>query len=376
MKTSFLQTLRLPAGLAFLACAALAGCGGGSGGAPAAAPPVAVTPVPTPAPTPSQQAQVTVIAGTKHDDGVPVAFKDGKGTMASFNRPEHFVLDKNGVIYATDACGIRKIATDGTVSTLAGAGAECDTSVDGTGAEARFTTLTGMTADAAGNLYVAEYGAIRRVTPEGVVTTLAGGVRSRDQQDGIGAGATFYTILALDIGPDGNLLVSDGEYVGRDRESPKCGPGANRLRQVTLQGVVTTLPESVLGCVAGAEEAPLALAVGLRFDSIGNLYLFHGHHLVKRDVDGSARYLNNEKGERIYAGGMPGVEALKLAPDDAGSLFYLDSYSLYKLAPDGSHTIPLDIDTVGARRVRGLTYIGNHQFLTAFDNQIVKVTLK
>jgi sugar lactone lactonase YvrE len=104
---------------------------------------------------------------------------DGRGTAARFAGPQDIVLASDGNLYVADTGNntIRKIVlATGDVTTLAGTASPTGGSVDGTGAAARFYTPRGITADAAGNLFVAEMrnAAIRRVTPAGVVTTPIG----------------------------------------------------------------------------------------------------------------------------------------------------------------------------------------------------------
>lgn len=132
---------------------------------------------------------------------------DGKGTMASFNLPIDVATDAKGNIYVADQGNkIRKITPDGVVSTLAGSGAQGD--ADGKGAAASFYDPTGIGLDASGNIYVADYGnnKIRKVTQQGVVTTLAGtGVFGSD--NGSGASATFKGPHDVAVDSYGRIFV-------------------------------------------------------------------------------------------------------------------------------------------------------------------------
>jgi len=100
---------------------------------------------------------------------------DGTGADALFNRPQGIGTDKEGNIYIADTYNntIRKITSSGVVSTLAGTAGQHG-NVDGTGGDARFDDPEGITVDDQGNAYVADRGnqLIRRVTPNGTVTTL------------------------------------------------------------------------------------------------------------------------------------------------------------------------------------------------------------
>jgi len=122
---------------------------------------------------------VTTLAGYQ-PDGI-VGDVDGTGSNARLNFPGGITVDKNGNVYVTEqsASTIRKITPGGVVTTLAGTFAFDDSglgSADGTGHAARFYAPWGITADAKGTLYVADWGncTIRKITSTGVVTTLGG----------------------------------------------------------------------------------------------------------------------------------------------------------------------------------------------------------
>ena len=114
------------------------------------------------------------------------------------------------------------------MSTLAGMAGAPD-SVDGTGAAARFYSPAGIVVASDGNLYVSDYGAsnIRRVTPAGVVTTLAGTAFSYGSVDGVGAAARFSGLESISADPSGNLYCADS--------------GNHSVRKITPGGSVTTI---------------------------------------------------------------------------------------------------------------------------------------
>ena len=122
-------------------------------------------------------------------------------------------LDASGNLYVADATNhvIRKIASDGTVSTLAGT-AGASGSTNGTGSAARFNSPNGVACDASGNLYVADTGnqLIRKITASGVVTSLAGSAGSSGAVNGAGTTARFSgpTGIAVD-GSGSNYYVAD-----------------------------------------------------------------------------------------------------------------------------------------------------------------------
>ena len=136
-------------------------------------------------------------------------FKDGKGTAASFNSPEGIAVDSKGVLYVADAANhrIRVIAADGTVTTLAGDSASGNT--DGKGTAARFYQPHGVAVDANGAVYVADaYNhRIRKIGTDGTVTTVAGS--SAGFIDGAGTTAKFQYPTDVVLDGTGALIVSD-----------------------------------------------------------------------------------------------------------------------------------------------------------------------
>lgn len=186
---------------------------------------------------------VTTLAGTPYTNG----HADGKGAAARFDQPEGVAIDSVGNLYVADTGSgtIRKVTPTGVVTTLAGTAWQMGYA-DGTGAEARFTEPEGIATDTAGTVYVADTKnhAIRKITPAGVVTTLAGitgserrkfrisigGDTDKDgpcSRDGSGVSACFSFPSGVATDSAGNVYVADT---------------ANQtIRKITSTGVVTTL---------------------------------------------------------------------------------------------------------------------------------------
>lgn len=133
---------------------------------------------------------------------------DGTLANAKFSTLACLTFDKNGIMYVTDSYRIRKITIDGTVSTLAGSSSSGN--VDGPGTSARFSTLDGIACDAAGNIFVSDqYNyKIRKVTPEGLVSTYAGS-GSASSRDGVGTAASINIPAGLTIDKFDNIYVID-----------------------------------------------------------------------------------------------------------------------------------------------------------------------
>ena len=162
-------------------------------------------------------------------------FLDGIGTSALFNRPGYITIDNQSNFYVTDSENrrVRKISAAGVVTTVAGSGASV--AIDGQGTAASFSTILGLTIDPTGNLFVIDdNGAkIRKISPAGLMTTFAGST-TRGFADGQGAAARF---AAVDIVSDaqGNLFVADDEN-GKIRKITPSGLVS------TVAGRGTTIP--------------------------------------------------------------------------------------------------------------------------------------
>ncbi len=135
---------------------------------------------------------------------------NGTGTAASFNNPFGVAVDSSGNVYVADNWNslIRKITSSGVVTTLAGSGSSG--SSNGTGSAASFKTPVGISVDSNGNVYVGDWGnnLIRKITPGGVVTTLAGS-GSSGSANGTGTAASFNGPAGIAVDTSGNVYVGD-----------------------------------------------------------------------------------------------------------------------------------------------------------------------
>jgi sugar lactone lactonase YvrE len=190
---------------------------------------------------------------------------DANGSSARFYFPAGVGVDTNGNVYVSDSVNetIRKITPTGDVSTLAGL-ARAYGSVDATGNAARFHNPSGLAVDLSGNVYVADEvnATVREVTPAGVVTTLAGYPGSAGTADGTGNAARFQYLNDVAVDASGNVYVAD--------------TGNQAIRKITQAGIVTTLagqsgnPGSVdgIGSVMRFNEPG-----GVAVDATGNLFI-------------------------------------------------------------------------------------------------------
>jgi sugar lactone lactonase YvrE len=200
---------------------------------------------------------------------------DGSGTAARFYVPSGVAVDSTGNVYVADSgnCTIRKITPAGVVTTLAGSARSCGT-VDGTGAEARFDFPYGLALDGAGNLYVTDIFSctIRKVTPTGGVTTLAGSADLTGSADGTSGEARFDSPYGMAVDGAGNVYVADVKN--------------HIIRRVTATGVVTTLAGT-----AGAPGSTDGTGTAARFnnpsgvalDGAGNVYVAdRNNHVIRK----------------------------------------------------------------------------------------------
>lgn len=166
--------------------------------------------------------QVSLVAGDNSATDGASGNTDGTGSNARFNYPCGITVDRAGNLYVADTGNhrIRKIVNaladgGGTVSTLAGSTSGY---ADGTGTSAKFESPMDISVDTAGYLYIADTSnhRIRRVSPSGVVTTIAG-TGTQGCADGAGNVATFCLPTAIAIDAAGNLYVSDGVWEERVR---------------------------------------------------------------------------------------------------------------------------------------------------------------
>ena len=219
------------------------------------------------------QATVAVLAG----DGVP-GTTDAIGTRARFSEPFGIVAAPDGTIFVADAGHahlIRRVAPDGRVSTVAGGARGFR---DGVGPNAAFSTPSGLARAPDGTLYVADTGnhAIRRITADGSVSTLAGD-GTPGYADGPAHQARFNGPIGIAVAPDGRIIVTDTYN--------------DRIRVIDANGIVTTLagsgqPGTDDGVSGGASfDTPTGLAI----DTRGNLYVADIGSGIVRVVDMNGR---------------------------------------------------------------------------------------
>ncbi|MEQ5838511.1 NHL repeat-containing protein [Paraburkholderia acidicola] len=267
---------------------------------------------------------VTTLAGS-----ATAGSTNGTGAAASFNGPFGVAVDASGNVYVTDSNNneIRKITPAGVVTTLAGSGAAG--SADGTGAAASFSNPNGVAVDASGNVYVADSGnnKIRKITQAGVVTTLAG-AGAAGSADGSGAAASFSFPGGVALDGAGNLYVADTSN--------------NEIRKITPAGVVTTLAGSA---ASGSTDSTGSAAsfngpFGVSVDASSNIYVADSNNNVIRKITpaGVVTTLagSTKSGSANGIGGAVSFnDPLGVAVDTSGNLYAADiaNNEIRKLTP-------------------------------------------
>ena len=175
---------------------------------------------------------------------------DGDGSDARFSILRGVAVDGTGNIFVTDSYTVRKITPSGTVITFCGKSGASG-SVDAMGNKARFSVPAGLAVDSAGNVYVADIYTIRKITPAGMVSPLAGTVKHAGGANGAGVSARFSDqAKGVAVDSAGNVYVADS--------------GNNSIRKITPSGLVSTL---------AGQDARFYHPRGIAVDSTGNVYV-------------------------------------------------------------------------------------------------------
>jgi sugar lactone lactonase YvrE len=274
---------------------------------------------------------VTTLAGLTGAAGST----DGSGGSSRFNLPAGVAMDAAGNVYVADSSNqtIRMITPAGLVTTLAGSAGTSGTN-DGTGVAARFNTPSGVALDSQGNVYVADTGnhAIRRITPTGEVTTLAGALGTSGSVDGTGGAARFYLPASVAVDAAGNVFVADAAN--------------HTIRRISTNAVVTTWAGSA-GAAGSANgtggsarfNGPNGVAVGTN----GNVYVADTFNHTIRKITAS-RAVTTLAGSAGTAGSANGTgtaarfnQPASVAADAAGNVYVADysNNSLRKVTSAG-----------------------------------------
>ena len=269
--------------------------------------------------------EVTTFVGQPGDAG----YGDGTGSAAKFAAPSDVAVDEAGNVYVADAGNrvIRKITPGGVVSTLAGMPKVTGTQ-DGYRSEARFDWPQGIAVDKAGNVYVADTTkeTIRKITPDGMVSTFAGLAATGGDADGVGSAARFRGPEGLAVDGAGNVYVIDSHNY--------------TLRKITPGGEVTTVAGKRGNGATNMFNEPHSVAI----DPLGNVFVGDGPRVCKVSENGiistyagSSSFFGNQDGSALDA---RFTGPLRIAADRSGDLYVCDvsSYRVRKISTNGMVT--------------------------------------
>jgi len=253
---------------------------------------------------------------------------NGAGSGVGFYSPTGVAVDLSGNVYVADTLNgtIRKITPAGLVSTLAGTAGLSGTS-NGTGPAASFSQPAGITVDKSGNVYVADQAnsLIRLITPSGQVSTFAGTQGISGSANGIGAAASFSLPAGVAVGLNGNVYVADTTN--------------STIRMITPTGSVSTLAgrAGTTGSINGSGSgASFYLPQGVAADAEGNVYVADTGNSIIRKITSTGE-VSTVAGTANLRGSTDGSTSAALFNKPVGVTF--DSLGDLYVADTGNNTI-------------------------------------
>jgi sugar lactone lactonase YvrE/Tol biopolymer transport system component len=285
---------------------------------------------------------ITTVAGNGQYD---FGGDGGPATAAELYYPSWVAVDASGDLYIADTRNqrIRKVSSDGTITTVAGNGIRGFSGDGGPATAAELSDPQGVAIDAAGDLYIADNGRVREVSPSGTITTVAGGGNSGLGDGGPATAAELNAPIGLAVDAAGDLYIVDA--------------GNQRVRKVSPSGTITTVAgggNSGLGDGGPATASELFHPFGVAVDAAGNLYVSDAGNGRVREVLPSGTITTVAGGSTSGPGdGGPATAAELFGPtgvavDNAGDLYIAESYKnlqngtyisrVREVLPDGTIT--------------------------------------
>ena len=318
---------------------------------------------------------VSTVAGVAGVAGV-VGRRDGPGAQAVFTALRGITIDPAGNLYVVDDATIRRITPAGDVTTFAG---QVDPPPDAAGnpSPIRLSQPEGICSDAAGNIYFVDAfdQVVRKITPDGTVSLLAGTMLRSGLVDGPGATAKFSVPWGITSDAQGTLYVTDR---------------ANRaVRRISTSGIVSTVAGG-----AGAPDVRDGIGTDARFHNpvgivaVGadTLYITDANTIRKiSGVNGTAAAVSTLNGRLLSTRDIDGAAAVaqfaatdSISADSAGTLFVVSKETVRRVAPDGSVSTLAGMaaetgitDGAGSRARFGYLYNGGALAATAGGNVLV-----
>ncbi len=290
-------------------------------------------------------ANTTTIAGTPGKAGF--AGDGGLATAALLNAPSSVAVDAAGNIYIAElnTARIRKIGTNGIITTFAGTGVAGFSGDGGQPSAAKFNYMLKIMTDGQGNLYIADYGngRIREISTAGIVSTIAGTGKLGSSGDGGLAKVADISPSSLFVASDGTIYFSEGL---------RTNAVAPKVRKITTDGILTTIAGTGARSDAGdgglATAASLLSADGVAADPTGNVYVgeYNAARIRKIAVNGIITTYAGTGAGGLTGDGGPAQSAqingpVGMTADSNGNVFFADynNRRIRKIAPAPSPTI-------------------------------------
>ncbi|WP_435285818.1 RICIN domain-containing protein [Streptomyces bacillaris] len=300
-------------------------------------------------------------ATSGEDFAAPISTVAGNGTAgdgapavsAQVGRPVGIAMDRTGTLYVADYAGhrVRRITTDGKISTVAGTGSGTHGGDGGPATSAHLKNPCGVAVDSTGNLYIAdsENYRVRKVTPDGKISTIVGSSTSTTSGDGgLATSARLYRPTGVAVDSEGVLYIAD--Y------------GGHRIRRITTDGKISTVAGTGSANFGGdggpATSAQLRNPYGVTVDDEGNLYIAdRGNHRIRKvaAADGKISTIAGTGSASFGGDGGPATSAQLNNPfatvlDSTGALYISDygNHAVRKITPDG------EISTVAGTGTGGM----------------------
>jgi uncharacterized protein (TIGR03437 family) len=285
------------------------------------------------------QGIITTFAG---NGNIAFSGDGGSATAASLNSPRGLAINSAGGVYISETANGRvRLVSAGMISTVAGNGIMAFSGDGGRAISASFSDVTGAALDSAGNLYLADASnrRVRRVTPAGIVTTIAGtGIQGDSGDQGLAINATLNRPFAVTLDAAGNLYI--------------CDSSNHDIRRVNLaSGIITTYAGNGSPGFSGdggqATAAKLHTPLGVAIDKSGNLYIADAdNNCIRRvSLDGIIVTVAGNGNRAGFAGdGGAAASALlnipsDVAVDSSGNLFIADAGNNRVRRVDGTSRI-------------------------------------
>ncbi|HBY62448.1 MAG TPA: hypothetical protein DEH78_21710, partial [Solibacterales bacterium] len=284
--------------------------------------------------------------------GKSVAAGDGgPATAAQLLSPRAVALDRTGNLYIADTTSdrIRKVSPAGVISSVAGGGTSAGAPDGSPATSIQLAAPGGVTVDQAGNVYLADSQShrVRRVTPAGVSNTVAGtGLAGASGDGGPGTAARLFYPHGLAVDSTGNLYIADTMN--------------HRIRRLSPEGVITTVAGTGVGGYTGdgdaATRAQLNSPYGVAFDGTGSLYIADtGNHAIRKVSPAGTITTVAGTGQPGFAGeGEPAVRARLYGPygvavDAPGNIYVADAWNMRirRISPDGNIATIAGAGTLG-----------------------------